>query len=96
MRMPVVDIRKVWVAMADLHVLMNMAMRTSPTPLKRVLVLMMLVVNVAMPMRQRYVLVLVRVAFSKVEPYPNSHQRSGWPKRQRHRLAHSYDCDGGS
>lgn len=53
MGMPVVDIRKVWVAMANLHVLMNMAMRTSSTPLKRMFVLVVIIVNVAMPMRQR-------------------------------------------
>ena len=53
MGMPVVDIRKVWVAMPDLRVLMNMAMRTSPAPLKRMFVLVMLIVNVAMPMCQR-------------------------------------------
>ena len=53
MGMPVVDIRKVWVAMLDLRMPMNMAMCSSPAPLKRMFVLVMLIVNVAMPMRQR-------------------------------------------
>lgn len=53
MRMPVVDIRKVWMAVLDLRMVMNMAVCFCPVPLKRVFVLVVLIVNVAMFMGHR-------------------------------------------
>lgn len=93
MGMPVVDIREVRMTVPDLRVLMNMAMCTCPTPLKRMFVLVMFIVNVPMVMRHGDVLMLMGVAFSKVKPYPDAHQRSSCPERHRHRLAHRQDCD---
>ena len=51
MCMPVMNIRKVWMAVLDRRMFMSMAMCSCPTSLKRMFVLMVLVVNVAMLMR---------------------------------------------
>ena len=70
MPMSVMDVRKMWVAVAQRRVFMFVDVGLGSAPLERMFMLMMLVMHVAMSMLERFMLMLVGVTFLEVNPYP--------------------------
>ena len=77
MPVPVVDIRKMRVAMCERLMRMEMCMRLFPIPRKVVLVLMVRVVAMPMVMGKCFMGVVVRMAFADVQPYADCHEETG-------------------
>ena len=72
--MPVVQVRIMRMPMRENAVAVFMRVGLRSVPRKIVLVPMMCVVDVRMRVRERFVPVLVRMAFSQVESNAGSHQ----------------------
>lgn len=80
--MPVVDIRKVRVAMHQWIVHMRMGVRFLAVPREIMRVLVMFVVAMAMIMRQRLMRMLVSMTLADMKPNTHSHQHPGHPERK--------------
>lgn len=80
--MPVVDVRKVRVAMHQRIVHMRMGVRFLAVPREIMRVLVMFVVAMAMIMRQRFMRVLVSMTLADVQPNAHRHQCTGQPERK--------------
>lgn len=63
MFVPVMDVRKVWMAVADRRVLMFMTVRLDTVPLERMLMLMMFVMNVSVTMKECDMLMFMGMTF---------------------------------
>lgn len=74
MGMPVMDIRKVRVTVAHLHMVVNMAVCAGPAPLESMVVLVVLIVNMPVCVGHWHVLMLMSVTFGEVKPHANTHQ----------------------
>ena len=72
--MPVVQVRVVRMLMREDAVAVFMGVGFCSVPRKIVLVLVMCVVDVRMRVSERFVAVLVRMAFGQVERHAGSHQ----------------------
>ncbi len=75
MFVPVMDVRKVWMTVADRRVLMFMTVRLDSVPLERVFMLMMFVMNVSVTMKEGEVLMFMGMTFLEVYPDPQPHQQ---------------------
>ena len=73
MLMPMVNIRKVGVAVRLWRVLMRVAVWFSAIPVGLMVVLVVSIVAVPVRMVERAVLVVVRVVFAQVQPDPGGH-----------------------
>ena len=72
MPMSVMDVRKMWMAVAQWRVFMFVTVGLGSVPLERMLMLMMLVMRVAMSMLERLMLMLMGMTFLEVNPYPKA------------------------
>src|SRR5574338_1584185 len=72
-RMPVVDVGKVRVSVAQGLVRMNMAMRLPSVPGEIVFMLVVFVMNVRVLVGERLVLLLVPMVLGQMQPYPDAH-----------------------
>lgn len=82
MLVPVMNVGVMRVAVPDRLMLVNVAVGFAAIPFKVMLMLMVFIVNMPVTMDERLVLVVVRVAFSEVNPDANAHQQGGDPERQ--------------
>lgn len=85
--MPVVNVRKVRVAVVHGRMLMRMGVRLGAIPIGVVAVLVVGIVAVWVGVGQRGVLVVVRVVFAQVQPDPSGHQPRSQPENQADRFA---------
>lgn len=81
MNVPVMYVRVVWMAVGYGDVSMLMAVLATIIAAEFMRVLMMLIVGMRMFVFQNLMLVFVGMVFSKVQPHPKEHQRSGNPER---------------
>lgn len=79
--MPMMNVRKVRMAMAHFPMRMHMVVRLDPVALEVMLVLMMLIVSVRVTVPQRLVPMLVNVTLGEMDPNTYTHQHSGDTKR---------------
>lgn len=75
MFVPVMDVRKVRVTVADRRVLMFMGVWLDSVPLERMLMLMMFVMNVPVAMKECEVLMFMGMTFLEVDPDAQPHQQ---------------------
>lgn len=87
MPMPMMNIRKMWMAMLDRAMGMHVTVRHRRVPLERVFMLMVFIVDMPMPVFRRLMLMCMGVALGQVQPHPGGHQRGCNPERAVHRLA---------
>jgi len=80
--MPVVDVRKVRVAMHQRIVHMRMGVRFLAVPWEVMRVLVMFVVAMAMIVSQWLMRVLVSMTFADMQPNTHRHQCTGQPERK--------------
>ena len=73
MLMSVMDVRKMWMAVAQRRVFMFVTVGLGSVPLERMFMLMVLVMHVAMSMLERLMLMLMGMTFLEVNPYPKAH-----------------------
>jgi len=85
--MPVMQVRKMRVAVAQRRVAMPVAVHSFARLAFGMVVLVMVVMAVAVFMLECFVDVFVRVPLAEMQPYPPPHQGGGNQKRQRHRVA---------
>ena len=83
MRMPMVDIRKMRVAVRKRCMMMKMSVRLGAIPRKVVCVRMMFVVHMIMHVIHRLVQMFMPVAFRQVQPNAKRHQCCGNPECKR-------------
>jgi hypothetical protein len=76
MLVPMMNVRKVRMAVAHFPMRMHMVVRLGPVPLKVMPVLMMLIVGVRVTVLQRLVPMIVNMTLSEMDPNPHAHQRS--------------------
>lgn len=87
MRMPMVNIRKMRVAVPKRGMMMRMRVRLGAVPGKIMRVRMMLIVYMIMRVIHRPMQVIVAVVFRQVQPHAQRHQRGGNPKCMRRGFA---------
>ena len=80
MPMSVMDVRKVWMAVAQRCVFMFVTVGFGPVPLERMFMLMMLVAHVAMSMLERFMLMLMDMTFLEVNRVPQGPSTAKRPK----------------
>lgn len=78
--MAVVDIGKVRVTVREWLMYVRMGVRLIAIPGEIMGVLMMFVVTMAMVVGQRFVQVLMHMAFADMKPYTQGHQCTGQPE----------------
>ena len=84
--MTVMHIRIVRMRMCHRSMTMVMGVRLGSIPFEIMLVLMMRIMAMAMVVLQRFMRVLVRMAFADMQPYADRHQPSRNPEHRRRRL----------
>lgn len=84
--MAVMHVRIVRMRMRHRSMTMVMGVRLGSIPFEIMLVLMMGVVAVAMVVLQRFMRVLVRMAFADMQPHAERHQSTRDPEHRRRRL----------
>src|SRR5258708_10766444 len=87
MTVPMMDVRKVQMAVAEEMMCGSMRVRLGAVPRKSVLVAMMLVMSMGVSVRQRLVPVQVSVAFGEVQRNADRHQDRCDPEKRIRRLA---------
>ena len=90
-RMPMVDIRKMRMAVACRLMLVGMGMGLIAIPVKVMAVLMVRIVAVFMRMGQRGVIMRMRMVFGQMQPNAGCHQRCCQPKYRAGGLAQQRD-----
>src|SRR5439155_23590064 len=87
MTVPMMDVRKVHMAVAEGIMLVTVRVRLGAVPRKIVFMAMMLVMGVGVCMRQRLVPVQVPVAFGEMQRNADRHQDRRYPEKRVGRLA---------
>src|SRR6185295_903277 len=96
MTVPMMNVRKVHMAVAEGIMLVSVRMRLGAVPRKIVLMAMMLVMIVRVNMRQRFVAVQVPVAFGEMQRHAGRHQDRCEPEKRVQRLAKQRKRRGGA
>lgn len=90
MRMPVMNIRKVWVFVNHRLMPVPMFVGLLAGPCERMVVVVVLVVDMAVAVFHRLVHMFVFVVLGEVQPYAPSHEGGREPERARGRLAQQH------